>query len=197
MKLGDNVVEVFAKNASDVLNEMYCWQVVHGEYFSVDAMTDQELQEAIINDILQVTMLEKETGKKCNFTEKTLVRFLCSEQKERVVKMLAEVMGLVELVETTPDNFPNFSVEMSKRVIKRHGYPQLRIRDNRVILQEAMNFAGYWFDGFSPPEGVQAFSINMEKVNAEVEKYGSFHNFIDSLAMDIAAGGLNTSSSSN
>lgn len=170
MKLGDNVVEVFTRNSSEVMNDSHCWQVVHGEFFSVDAMTDMELQEAIINDILQVTMLEKETGKKCNFTEKTLVRFLFSEQKERVAKMLVEVMGLINLIETTPDNFPNFSVEMSKRVIERHSYLQLRIKDNRVILQEAMNFAGCWYDGFNPPEGVQVLSLNMEKVNKEVEK---------------------------
>lgn len=182
--------EMFVKDINAFFNNEYAWQLVDGDVFSVRYMTEQEVLESIVDDILNVTMLEKTTGKKCFFGFSKLTRFLDSEWRNKI-KVLLNHDSISGLICCTPATIEHFSASINEllleNILKKGSHKQIRIKDDRAILQAAMDFCGCWYEGFPPPEGVKLLQFNTEKINSEIHKFGSIENLSQSLAMDITA----------
>lgn len=133
-----------------LLNDEYIRQVVHNEAFSIVNMDDDELKESIIEDILTFTMWELQTSDKLSFTFSDLVCFL-PEDLHGIVKDALE------------------SDEVSRYLDMDTG-DEIRIIKNRSILQEAMNYCGVWYSGFTVPDDVEIISVvkGSEKPNPEL-----------------------------
>lgn len=144
------------------------WSVSHSDVFSINNMTDRELRESVVEDVLAVTMWVKTFAQPLDFKIETLMRFLKSDdQRERVFTALndAEVKGLFEMNENQ----------------------QLRIRDNREILQAAMDYCGNWYGGFTIPPNIDVIMSNSEMLDEAVQQYGSVDGVIDALSMEFKA----------
>ena len=148
--MSKNFNEVFT-NFSSMLADEDAWQITDGEFFSVKNMTDEELGEAIINDILIATFFEKE-GNTVNFTPEILIRFLCGSIRAKVLKKLQ-------------------SKELAGYLDTTNG--QLRIKNDRNILQAAQDYAGVVFDGFEFTDQTQPYiKIDHDTVRKEIDKAG-------------------------
>lgn len=165
-----NVPEVFDFcpefiNFNKMLYVEDAWQITDGEFFSTRNMSDKELREAIINDVLIVTIWEKQTNKKAKFGIKTLCRYLDHNQRSRVREQLQhqEISGL-------------FDMFMSEC---------LRIKDNKEILQAAMDYAGVWYTGYAPATGNDVICFDRQVIQEKIEETGGMENFINSIAMNI------------
>ena len=99
-------------------------QITDGEFFSVKNMSDAELGESIVNDVLMVTFFEKE-GNLVDFTSEKLIRYLKGHWRAKVLNKIQ-------------------SQEIAWYFNNTNG--QLRIRDERNILQAAMDevWCGLW-----------------------------------------------------
>lgn len=135
-----------------------------GDVWSPSNMTDDELRQAIVQDILAFTMTEIETTEKFNLTERELVKFVIPLQRRRILDMLKhpEIVGLI--------NYSN---------------GHLRIRDDENIRQAAMDFCGVWYDGYTPTDPTGVITINTSAVVQAVEEHGGIDNLAAALAMEI------------
>lgn len=123
------------KSFADFLNEEANWALVDNDVYSVRNMSEKELKQSIIQDIVGVTMFEKEFGYDCYFGLSNLVVRLDGEYCDKIHKLLAtdpEITGMVEFV----------------------GGKGYRIKNDRETLQKAMDYSGVWYDGFDMPEDV-------------------------------------------
>lgn len=152
------------------LKEDAAWQLVSNEVFSVDHMSDKELREAIVEDVLTATMWEKQTGKRIDFTMNTLCRFLSHEQRVRIKEAMIhpEIYSLFD---------PNFN-------------DNIRIFDTQVILQAAMDYVGVWFTGYVMPEG--ALCVDRQALQEAMDTHGGIDNFIDAIVMDLTSSHIAT-----
>jgi hypothetical protein len=100
------------------------WSLVDNDVFSVRHMSDEELRQAIVEDLLYVAQYERD-GKAMDVTELSLMRFLPAEIHSRTKSGLHDPF-VQSLLERRSDN-------------------QLRIHKDH--LQDAMDFAGVWIDG--------------------------------------------------
>ena len=63
---------------------------------------------------------------------------------------------------------------------------QLRIRDDRNILQAAMDYAGVVYGDYEfTDKTAPVIAIDHETVRKEIEKVGGLDNFIQSISMDL------------
>lgn len=131
--MSTNDFPVRYKSFKEYLDDYYQWSVTHNEFYSVDNMSDKDLEESIIQDILGVTMFCKEFKMSGKFTVGVLTRLLYNKQARRVVDLLKRKRVKKFLVHT------------------EDGY---RIKDDKKTLQAAMDMCGVWYDGFEMPEDV-------------------------------------------
>ena len=103
-----------------------CWNLKDdvGIGYSTKKMSDEELQMAIIEDLLMIVDWRKDR-KELGGGFDHLTRFLDVESRERVRKQMDSPMV------------------KSLTVIAENG----AIEINPVYLQDAMDFAGFWIDG--------------------------------------------------
>lgn len=150
---------------SKMLTEPLAWQVAHGEVFSVDNMSDDELRQSIVDDVLAVTIWEKQMDQKVDFTVDTLCRFLSVEQKTRVQEVMKHpfIWGLFN-----PDLKDN-----------------IRILDDKAVLQAAMNYCGVWFTGYDTPDGI--IRIDRHALQEAMDNNGGIDNLVNGLVMDLTA----------
>lgn len=156
------------KNKVFFLDLQDIWSVSHSDVFSINNMSDRELRESVVEDVLAVTMWVKTFAQPLDFKIETLMRFLKSDdQRERVVTALndAEVKGLFEVNENQ----------------------QLRIRDHRDILQAAMDYCGNWYHGYVIPPNIDVLMSNPEMIGEALEQYGSFDNVVEAMTMEFKA----------
>lgn len=168
------------RDVNVLLNDEDIRQVVHNELWSVDNMTDQELMESIINDILFITIWEIQTGDTANFDFVEFFKFVTLEHRPRITAMMQrnEIFGLIE---------EKWSAEGC----------QLRIRNDHAVLQAAMDFCGVYYSGFDMPDDV--IIINHDVLDEKISEAGGIDNLAAIIAMDIQAEeyGAFTSSSVN
>lgn len=143
-------------------------QVVHNQFFSVEAMDDKELREAIIHDILMVTMFEIQTSKTLHFGFTSFLKFVERRHHNRIIK-----------------NMCNMEIDGLITVVKNNNGSEIRIKNNKVILQSAMNYCGVYYTDFDMPENTVVF--NRVKVNDNIEKFGGIDNFVKSMSMYVIA----------
>lgn len=142
------------------------WEVVHNDIYSIEKMSEEELRQAIVQDVLGVTMWEKHFGQKLHFGRTQLLRFV--EQKHFWLILNAmqheEIVHLLDVRNTAEEH-------------------EVRIRDDRTILQAAMDYCGIWYTGFEmPPDAIVRADDADERV---IEEYGSLENLAMSMAMDL------------
>ena len=139
-------------------------EVKSGEIFSIQNMSDRELREAIIQDILSPTMWEIEKNETVDFDMVEFLRFVPNTgDRQRVMHMMwhEEISGLIE---------------------GKDGQP--RIKKDRASMQAAMDYCGVWGRGFDMPEGVLV--TDHEVTDDTILTYGSIENFVAALALDSA-----------
>lgn len=150
------------RNPNLVLGDDILRQVVHNNCFSVDNMDDRELREAIVHDLLFVTMWEIQTGESLHFGFTSFFRFILRSQRKRINEQMKheEISGLITHCD------------------------QLRIKNQPEILQAAMNYTGVWYSGFKMPTG--ASIVNREALDKAIEAHGGVEQIVVSLMMDIS-----------
>lgn len=146
------------------LAEELAWQVTNGEVFNVNNMNDQELRAAIIDDVLAITIWEKQTGEKAMFDTNTLCRFLTHEQRVRVKEAMQheDIVGLLNVTSTS-----------------------VRIRDQKETLQAAMAYAEVWFSGYDTPAGL--VSLDREAILEMAEANGGIEQLAEAMLMEMSA----------
>ncbi len=157
---------MLVRSVEETMNDSLMFEVVHNDMFSINNMSDKEVRESIIHDILMVTMIEKEEKVTLDFDQHQLFRWIKLTQHGYVFTQMnnQEISGLIE---------------------NKNG--QLRIKDQREILQAAMDYCGHWYDGFEPPEGEEdIFRVNAEGFQAQVEEAGGFDQFCQNVFDKIA-----------
>jgi len=136
--------------------------------WSIDAMTDDDLKEAIVEDVLGITMWEIQTGNKLVFNFEEMTRFLLwNEQHERVAAILKteQVQRFVEQIEG-----------------------EYRIRNSQEVRQAAMDYCGVWYCDYKMGDDVIVTnSDTRDNIAAAIEKAGSIENLAISLSMDLEA----------
>lgn len=116
----------------------YCFFLVNFEHVSVYNMTDNEIKESIVNDILDLIFTEKLTSVPLN----TLYRFIINDNfLVRYVNLMLD-----ELIE-------------SKLVVRT---PAGNVFIPAYQYQRSMDYCGTWFEGFDPPEGANALVMSPE-----------------------------------
>lgn len=146
------------------LAEELAWQVVNGDVFNINNMTDEELRCSIIDDVLAVTIWEKQTGEKVKYDISTLTRYLTDEQCVRVMEAMKHE-SIVGLFDLTADH--------------------VRIVDSKEVLQAAMAYAEVWYTGYDMPDGL--YTVNREVLKNAVEINGGIDNLAQGLLMDMSA----------
>lgn len=160
-------------NPAVFLAKEHAWQITDGHVFSIDNMTDKELCEAIIDDVLSVTMWEKELGKKMHFGITQLLRFIPKCKQKRVKKALKhdDISGLIQIDRIYRGNTLTGS--------------EIRIKDHPVILKAAMDYCGVWYGDEEIPEG--ELVIDCGALARKVHELGGIENTVESLTMDMVA----------
>lgn len=152
--------------ADKFLGERYTRELMSdGLAWCTTNMSDEELRMAIIGDLVSYTMWEKEFNIQLPITFEELTRFVLPEDVERIRQQLEheEIKHLF--------------------VFDNNVY---RMKDDRAVLQAAMDFTGIWYETYVPPEGSEGIVVtNREVLTEAVEKYGSVDNLAKALAMDL------------
>lgn len=148
------------------LNCEETFQLTHGDFFSINNMSDKELREAILNDLILITMWEKQHNQKLHFGFTKMFRFLPRDLHDRVRKQMKhdEICELIQITHL------------------KHG-TEIRIKDNHQILQAAMDYSGVWFDGFEMPDDIPIICVDHQKI----EKMGGHEVVVETLTTKIMA----------
>lgn len=137
--------------------------ITDGEVFSARYMTDEELRQSIVADILAVTIWEKQTEQTLEFGCDEFYRFVDDIYLQRRIL----------------DQFTHPEIEGLLDIDEDH--KRYRIRDQKEILQAAMGYCGVYYHGYDAPEGL--VTINRDAI----ENMGGVETAAMSLLMDIAA----------
>jgi hypothetical protein len=129
---------------------------------SVVDFDDEEIRQAIVQDIMSATFWEKQTGEKLSFDFEELVRFVNPASRARVEEQIKHG-------------------DVQELIVEVHG--QLRLRDQRSVEQAAMDFCGVYYDGYEMPYGV--LKVDRSAIAQAIEDHGGINQFADSLKMDL------------
>lgn len=157
---------MFKRSIQETMDDELMFSVVHNNIFSINNMSDAELRQSIVDDILMVTMMEKEEKTTINFGQHELFRWIKPTQHGWVYSQMGhpEISGLIE---------------------RKNG--QIRIKDVKEVLQAAMDYCGHWWEGFNIPNEPGIITMNHEKVDEMIADAGSFDQFINNLAHTLQA----------
>lgn len=157
------------RNPEAFFNMEEIWEVVDNYVFSIRNVSEEELRRFIVQDVLAVTMWEKHFGRPIHFGMSKLMRFLNRDLYKRVWAAVRheEIASLLKITRTDTGS-------------------EIRICDDRAILQAAMDYAGVWYSGYVMPE-TGVFRINRDALNLAAEAHGGFDNLASSIAMDVRA----------
>lgn len=135
----DNVIKALAasikeradqiETAEDVINERLCWNLRDDDdsFYSTNHMSDDDLQAAAVEDLLNVVQHRME-GKEVGGDIEYFLRFLTGASKER-----ARAAFEADFVKSLVVVLPNGHIEL-----------------NPEYMQDAMDFAGVWIEGWEP-----------------------------------------------
>ncbi len=157
---------MFKRSIQETMDDELMFSVVHNNIFSINNMSDAELRQSIVDDILMVTMMEKEEKTTINFGQHELFRWIKPTQHGWVYSQMGhpEISGLIE---------------------RKNG--QIRIKNVKEVLQAAMDYCGHWWEGFNIPNEPGIITMNHEKVDEMIADAGSFDQFINNLAHTLQA----------
>lgn len=152
-------------NFNVFLTSDFAWQIVDNEMFSVWNMTDRELCESIVEDVLAVTMWEIQKNEQVYFSSNTLVRNLESHRAK------AKVLNQIG------------NPEISKIFDILAGY-RIRIKNDPAILQAAMDYCGVWYSGYNMPAGT-IIHADDNVMDEKIAQYGSLENLAKAMSMEL------------
>lgn len=158
------IPETISQWMDDVYSRMVA-DIKHGtEYlYSVSFMSDQELREAIVDDVLIYTMAPASEKSDTVFTINSFLKFVSVEHRERVIEQM---------------NHP----EVQKFIVCENDIIKFR-SDDHDFLQQAMDFAGCWYHGFTPPKGTELLAVNLDKI----VELGGLDNAVKAMSMELTA----------
>lgn len=163
-----DIEEIFGKipeTAQEFLDCMMVREFMDCEFHSTAWMSEQEMKESIIQDILTFTMEEnKFPGEKLFLDFGELTRFVNN-------KSVNFAVGFVT------------SAEFQALVL--YGEKGYRVKPEREILQAAMDYCGVYWEGFKMPP--DCICVDREAFKEQVDKHGGLNNFATALEMDIQA----------
>jgi hypothetical protein len=125
----DEAEALWQEPVSVIIATSWAWQLRHepDELYSVDNMSDEELQQAAVEDLLMVVSLRAE-GKEAGGDVEHLSRFLSGERKTRAIAALQSPMVA------------------SLTVVDEAG----RVDIHPEHMQDAMDFSGVWLPDWEP-----------------------------------------------
>lgn len=155
---------VMKRSVNETLNDSLMFSLVHNNMFSINNMSDEEVRQSIIDDVLLITMLEKGENTTIEFGQHQLFRWIKPYQHSRVYKQMChpEISGLIE---------------------QKNG--QIRIKDQREILQASMDYCGHWWDGFTIPNEPGIVTLNHDVFEEKVNAAGGFDQFVEGLTQTL------------
>ena len=156
--------------AEAFLGEIYARQlvsiIVDGEHMCcVSNMTEREVREAIVDDVLAVTMWETQNpDKPISLDFQEMLRFVHEDYRSLVETQLnhPEIAGLMTVVDG------------QYRIVKEH-----------AVLKAVMDYAGVWYDGFTPPDDIEIIGINREKFDEMIKTHGSIENLAKNISAQV------------
>lgn len=152
----------------EMMTDQYGWSLVDNEVFSINNMSDREIRESIIEDLLVVTVYEIREKTEVKYNQWSLVRWLPFYRRNSILRMLdhCEIANFIERSEG-----------------------KIRIRNDCNILRAAMEYCGVyyeeWFDKEDLPKDL--IGLNSQAAEELIGAHGSFDNTVKSLAMDLEA----------
>ena len=164
-----------ARDPQVFLGERDAWTLadtfVDGELmWSTKNMNEQELIESIIDDVLDVTMWEIQTGKKLDVTVEKLLRFTNEDMKSKIR----------ELIENNP--YVGSFVGVFGTQVRIHGQN----------ITAAMEACGAYYDYHGMMDDIKEQLANAEETvenkltqAAALEQYGSLENMAKALSMEL------------
>lgn len=135
------IKETCQKSFSDV----FARTIAHTNYYSIEYMDARELREAIVEELLIVTMMERINKVQLDFGYNQLFKFVLRSHHKRI-KTAMQHDEICELMDNKEVN----------------GKIQLRIKNVPAILQAVMEYCGVYYDGFTIPEGVTVYGLSQE-----------------------------------
>lgn len=117
------------ETAEDVIDERLCWNLRDDDdgFYSTEHMSDDDLQAAAVEDLLNVVQHRME-GKEVGGDIEHFLRFLTGDSKER-----ARAAFEADFVKSLIVVLPNGHIELDPE-----------------HMQDAMDFAGVWIEGWEP-----------------------------------------------
>ena len=112
------------------LSERHVRDLTDSDYWTIVNMDDSDLRASIIGDLLSFVLWEKEYKEPLNITFDELTKFVDTNNLDRVRQQLQheEIKHLFTVNEGV-----------------------YRLKDERQILQAAMDYCGTWYDGYDSP----------------------------------------------
>lgn len=155
---------VMKRSVEETLNDSLMFSLVHNNVFSINNMSDEELRQSIVDDVLLITMIEKEEKVTIDFDQQQLFRWIKPTQHGWVYSQMGhpEISGLIE---------------------RKNG--QIRIKDQHEILQAAMDYCGHWWDGFTIPNEPGIVTLNHDVFEEKVNAAGGFDQFVEGLTQTL------------
>lgn len=141
VKVHDQAEEVLDGPAEAIIANRECWNLKDDDGFgyTTKAMSEEELQQAIVEDLLLIVQFRSE-GKECGGDFVHLTRFLDQFSRDRVAAQLESPM-----VKSLTMRGLNGEIEL-----------------NPEYLQDAMDFSGVWIEGFEPLAGETSLAVNSQ-----------------------------------
>lgn len=145
----------------DYFDDELCFFLVNTDVISVYNMTDQQIKQSIVDDILNVMFtLERKSIKRSE-----IYRFI---DKDDFLVQYVDML-LDELIDTDLIKI----VDLEIVTIEKHKY------------QTAMDFCGTWYEGYTVPDGVEVFGLSDK--SKELIELNGFDNFVNSVLDEFAA----------
>lgn len=149
------------------LGEPYVRELMDDGCWSSVNMEDDVLRTSIISDLLAFVFWEKEYKEPLNITFSELTRFVDRADLDRIQKQLDhdEIKHLIDVTEGV-----------------------YRLKEDRQILQAAMDYCGVWYSDYDAPSDFGVVSVNHVAIDEAVQQHGSIENLAISLAMELTSG---------
>lgn len=129
----ENFLKAF-ESTDEWLQDQSVWTLVDNDVYSVYNMSEREVKESILEDLLSVWDYEKSNpDNKLSFKLSDLIRHVTGkEMRDFIKEAVAYDLEISQLIEISPES--------------------IRIKNQREVLQAAMEYCGVWFDGFEPED---------------------------------------------
>lgn len=150
---------------SFIADEM-AFMLVDNDVYSIRAMSDCEVRESIVADLLDITMYEKEHNEKCHFGFTELVRFLSPVFHDRIKEAMKHE-------------------EIAFMISRTESDDELRIRLEDPIRLEASRYCGVYYGNDTDQAEGPLYRGNVDALIAKVVEAGSFDALVAQLAEEI------------